>query len=375
MNQNSDPQNERDLYREEPAGTGMMPPPAPPGKKNWIFSLVFIAIAALTFWAVTAQIGDFSVSEFMGHIRRSDPGWLMAAVVSMLGFIVFEGVALLVITRSFGYGKSPLRGFVWSAGDIYFSAITPSATGGQPASAFFMIKDGIPGMVTAVSLVVNLVMYTLSILAIALICFAARPRLFLNFNRFSQALIIVGVVMQVVLAVFFVMLLKREKTLHRICDAFLRLLARLHLLRKPEEKREKLRLYMEDYVRYAQMLRGRGRMLLWAFLFNFLQRAAQIAVTMFVFLATGGAPAEAFDVWVLQGFVVLGSNCVPIPGAMGVSDYLMLDCYRGVHTAAGAGNLELLSRSVSFYICILICGVVVLAKYIALRKRKRRNRS
>lgn len=372
MNQNLDPQNERELYREEPAGIEPTPPPAPPGKKNWIFSLVFIAIAALTFWAVTAQIGDFSVSEFMGHIRRANPGWLIAAVLSMLGFIVFEGVALTVITRSFGYGKSPLRGFVWSAGDIYFSAITPSATGGQPASAFFMIKDGIPGMVTAVSLVVNLVMYTLSILAIALICLVTRPRLFLNFNRFSQILIIVGIVVQLALATFFVMLLKREKTLHRICDACLRLLAKMHLLRRPEEKREKLRVYMEDYARYAQMLRGRGKMLVWAFLLNFIQRSAQIAVTMFVFLATGGAPGEAFDVWVMQGFVVLGSNCVPIPGAMGVSDYLMLDCYSGVQTAAGAGNLELLSRSVSFYICILICGVTVLAKYIALRKRRNR---
>ncbi len=372
MNQNLDPQNGRELYREEPDGAEPLPPAPPSGKKNWIFTLAFLLIAALTVWAVTAQIKDFSFSEFLGHIRRANPGWLAAAVVAMFGFIALESVALLSITRSFGYRKGLLPGFVWSAGDIYFSAITPSATGGQPASAYFMIKDGIPGMVTAVALVVNLVMYTLSILTIALICLVTRPHLFLRFNRFSQILIIIGIAAQVLLAVFFVMLLKREKALHRICDAALRLLARLHLLRRPEEKREKLRAYMEDYARYAQMLHGRGGMLVRAFLFNFLQRASQIAVTMFVFLATGGAPAQAFDIWILQGFVVLGSNCVPIPGAMGVSDYLMLDCYSSVQTAAGAGNLELLSRSVSFYICILICGAAVLVKYLSLRKRRNR---
>lgn len=372
MNQNQDPQTERELFREEPQAAETPPPAPPSGKKNWIFSLAFLAIAGLTVWAVTSQIGDFSFSDFGACIRSSNPWWLVGAVLCMLGFIVFEGVALHTIVKDFGYGHGLSRGLVWSAGDIYFSAITPSATGGQPASAYFMIRDGVPGMVTAVALVVNLVMYTLSILAIALICLIARPGLFLHFNRFSQILIIVGIAAQVLLAVFFVMLLKRERVLHRICDACLRGLGRLHLVRHPEEKREKLRVYMEDYARYAKMLRGRTRMLLRAFFCNFLQRAAQIAVTVCVYLAVGGAPAQAFDIWVLQGFVVLGSNCVPIPGAMGVSDYLMLDCYGSAAIPTGAANLELLSRAVSFYICILICGAVSLAKFIALKKRRNR---
>ena len=371
MNQNRDPQTERELFREEPT-VKEATPAVPTGKKSWLFTLLFVLIAALTFWAVTAQIKDFSFSDFAAYIGGANPAWLIAAVACMLAFILLEGGALLDITRSFGYRKSPVKGFLWSAGDIYFSAITPSATGGQPASAYFMIKDGIPGMVTAVALVVNLVMYTLAILAIALICLCLRPQLFLQFGTFSRILIVVGVVIQVVLATFFVMLLKKERTLHRICDAFLRLLARLHLLRKPEEKRAKLRNYMEDYARYAQTLKGRGKMLFSAFLFNFFQRVAQIAVTSFVFLAAGGDPAQAFDIWVLQGFVVLGSNCVPIPGAMGVSDYLMLDCYGSVLSASEAGHLELLSRSVSFYSCILICGVSVLIKFAMLRKRRNR---
>ena len=372
MDQNRSPRDERELFREEPQVTENPPPAPPTGKKNWIFTMAFLAIAALTVWAVTSQIGDFSFSDFWACIRGANPGWLTAAVLAMLGFIVFEALALLVIVRDFGYRKGLLPGLGWSAGDIYFSAITPSATGGQPASAYFMIKDGIPGMFTTVALVVNLVMYTLSILAIALICLCARPGLFLHFNRFSQILIVVGVGAQVVLVVFFVMLLKREKALHRLCDAVLRFLARLHLLRRPEQKREKLRIYMEDYVRYAQMLHGRSGMLLRAFLFNFLQRAAQIAVTVFVYLAIGGDPARAFDIWVLQGFVVLGSNCVPIPGAMGVSDYLMLDCFGRVPVPSGAGNLELLSRAVSFYFCILICGIAMLAKFYIIKRRRNR---
>lgn len=366
MNQNPNSSRQEHLQEEHQA------PATPPSKKNWLFSLLFLVIAGLTLWAVTSQIKDFSISEFIGYIQSADWRWLALSCACMLCFILFEGMALLVIARGFGYKKSVGQGFLYSAGDIYFSAITPSATGGQPASAYFMIKDGIPGMVTTVALVANLVMYTLAILTIALVCLCLRPHLFFQFGLFSRVLIVVGIAAQILLAIFFVLLLKKEKALHRICDACLRLLAKLHLLPRAEEKRERLRLYMEDYARYAQMLRGHGKALLAAFLFNFFQRALQIAVTAFVYLAAGGAPAQVFDVWVLQGFVVLGSNCVPIPGAMGVSDYLMLDCYGSVLSATEAGHLELLSRSVSFYSCILICGALVLFKFLSIKKRRNR---
>ena len=64
-----------------------------------------------------------------------------------------------------GAGLLPglVRGVLYSAADIYFSAITPSATGGQPASALLMVGDGIPTAVTTVVLLLNLAMYNLSI--------------------------------------------------------------------------------------------------------------------------------------------------------------------------------------------------------------------
>ena len=62
-------------------------------------------------------------------------------------------------------------------------------------------------------------------------------------------------------------------------------------------------------------------------------------------------------------------ECFAIPSGIFIS-YRKHD--GSIETAVGAGNLELLSRSVSFYSCILICGVTVLIKYLALRKRRNR---
>ena len=112
---------------------------------------------------------------------------------------------------------------------------------------------------------------------------------------------------------------------------------------------------MAEYARYAGMIGGHRGMLLRAFLCNLLQRASVISVSLCVFLAGGGAAGDAVR--------------VPIPGAMGVSDYLMLDGFGSLMSPERVVNFELLSRSVSFYTCVLLCGAVTLAGWLRRRKR------
>ena len=125
---------------------------------------------------------------------------------------------------------------------------------------------------------------------------------------------------------------------------------------------------MENYRRCAQLLAGHKGLLRRSYLFNLLQRASMIAVTMFTYLAMGGRGRLAGSIFAMQSYVVIGSNCVPIPGAMGVADYLMLDGFENFLPADLVVSMELLSRSLSFYICVLLCGMFVF--FMSVRKRK-----
>ena len=117
---------------------------------------------------------------------------------------------------------------------------------------------------------------------------------------------------------------------------------------------------MAEYRRCAALLSGHRPMLVKSFLFNLLQRASIISVPMMAYMAMGGQPGRAPDVFAMQSFVVLGSNTVPIPGAMGVADYLMLDGFKSVLGQDQVAGMELLSRSLSFYGCVLLCGIAFL---------------
>ena len=341
-------------------------------RKQLLWSLLFVLIASLSIYVVMQQGREFSLSRLMDFLGNSNPLWLIVAFISMLCFIGFEAVALLTLCRAFGYRQSASRGILYSAGDIYFSAITPSATGGQPVSAFFMVKDGMPATVVTVILFANLLMYILAILAVGLFCFICFPETYARFGSFSQLLIIFGTFLQFLLAGFFFLLLKREKLLHRICRFFIRLLCKLRILKNEEARLGKLSAYMVSYSEHSKLLSGHSKTLALIFVFNLLQRLSQIAVTMFIYLASGGLGENALNFLALQGYVVLGSNVVPIPGAIGISDYLMLDGLSSIMSETAAVSVELVSRSFSFYICIIICGIITLMGYKSLKNRNKK---
>jgi hypothetical protein len=339
-------------------------------KKKIFWALFSLLLAGLSIWAVMSQSKTMSIPKLWESLKTADPKWIFAAVLCMLGFIYFEGAALLVIVRASGYKQGQFSGLVYSASDIYFSAITPSASGGQPASAYFMMKDGIPAGVTTAALIVNLIMYTLAILAIGLVSVILDASVFLNFKAFpSKVLIIAGLVVLSGLLFGFFMLLRHGKALFRVINKIMVFLHKHHLLHHLEKKQKKLDKVIEDYENCVSMTAGKTKALFVAFIFNVIQRLSQILVSVMVYNAFYGPGKGSIKVFVTQSMATIGSNCVPIPGAMGVADYLMLDGFKDLLNAEQAIHLEMMSRGISFYICIIISGLTTILGYLVFKNK------
>ena len=117
-------------------------------RKQWLYSLIFVLLIGLTVFTICSQSASFTREGFWEYVRAAHPAGLAAAALCTLLYILLEGLALLAICRALGYRRSVGQGVLYSAADIYFSAITPSATGGQPASAVLMMRSGIPAAPT-----------------------------------------------------------------------------------------------------------------------------------------------------------------------------------------------------------------------------------
>ena len=336
-------------------------------KKKIVWGGISLLIAVLTIYTIVGQSKYFSVQLLMQVLRECSIPWMIAAVVCMFGFIWFEGLALVRISHYLGYGNTTNRGTLYGAADIFFSAITPSATGGQPASALFMIRDKMPASVATASLIINLVMYTLALLTIGLLAVVFGNNLFMGFSSLARIIIIIGFFLLVFLALMFYLLLKKGKILSNILNAIVNLLEKIHIVKNGDKKRMKIHMLTVEYQDCADVIFGKTKMLVEIFVINILQRLSQLGVSFMVFMAIGRGVKEAFDISIIQCFVAIGSNCIPIPGAMGIADYLMIDGFSSIVGQAASGSLEMICRGITFYTCVILSGVIVL--YNVLRKK------
>lgn len=339
-------------------------------KKKVFWSIFSLLLAALTIWAVFSQSEGISIGEIIETAKGGNKLWLTCAILCVFFYIWLEGVAVCSILKGVGYKRSPFHGILYSTSDIYFSAITPSATGGQPASAYFMIADGIPAGVATATLILNLMMYTVSIVVLGLISIVINYKLFFGFRLVSKILIIAGFVILSLFSAFFLSFLRRGDIVFDRLTAFVKFLHRKHIIHRLDARLAKIEKTKAEYMDCSALISGKTTTMVKAFFWNFLQRASQIAIPMFVYLMTGGEGQKALYMFASQCLVTIGFNCVPVPGAMGIADYLMVDGFTNLVGREAAFSIDMLSRGLSFYICVALSGIITLIGYIIIRRRK-----
>ena len=129
--------------------------------RNQLLSFLFLfVLIAVTLTVLALSYQELNFENIFDFIKNSKWWLLIIAVFCMIAGVVFEGLSLFVISRKLNNKGKVLPCIAYSSADIYYSAITPSASGGQPASAYYMVKDGMSAGSASFTLVFNTVAYT-----------------------------------------------------------------------------------------------------------------------------------------------------------------------------------------------------------------------
>lgn len=330
--------------------------------------ILFLLMMAFSIWAVVSRSESFSPSLLRETLRNADVKWLVAAVLGMVCNILFEGLALdiLVKTLTKKEGEKPIRshGILYSAADIYFSAITPSASAGQPASAYFMSRDGIPVAESAVILVLNMLFYIGALAIVGVLGFAIAPSIYYGLDTLAQTLVMIGFIILLGLCLVFVLILKKEQWIKKVAVKLVHLGKKLHLIRDVDGRIQKIESAIEQYKNCADLIFKNKPAMVVAFLLNLLQRLSLVSTTVLVYLAFGGSMANLPEVTAVSCLVLVGVYSLPVPGGMGVADFLLLSGLCQIEDIASTANLALFSRGISFYSCIALTIVILIVGYL-----------
>ena len=341
-------------------------------KKRLLFNLGFvIVLIAITLVVLfVSQKDDLDFNQIGEYFKNGNPVWIVGAFVCMLLFTFFEGLSVYFIIRFFGRKHNIVSTTAYSAANGFYSLITPTGAGGQPAAIFYMSRDGMSPGKASFAILLNTIGYTAAIFAVGVAALCIDPTLFGGINNvFAKVLVIAGAVIQLGLLGLFIGCMFFGKAIKKLGNGLVTLLYKIKIVKKPDKWRAKIDDEVRKYGECRQILKEKPLVVLTTLLFNILQRAAQTLIPCFVCLAVD-PNAPFLDIFALQAFVLFGYNSTPLPGGVGAYEFLFMSIYSQLPYETSFILLVLMiSRMFSYYLSMIWSGVYTLTYHMVKVKK------
>lgn len=340
--------------------------PSTSGRRLLAFTLLFLVLTGAGLWVVYQQFADRSLTF---DWRLLSP-WTVATVSGLLlVYFASDGLRLYFTLRALGYqvrlGAIARLVFI----NIFFSNVTPMATGGGFAQIWYLQREGVPlGFATAAT-TIRTVLAVVFIFSLAPVFLMTLPAL-QNQPLLGQISWILSLLITLYLA-FFAVVLFRTRWLIGPLSGLLTLLDGWHLISPARHRRWqfKARREMMRFSRsFGFYLRGDRRWVILSVLFT-----ATFLLSLFSFpwlIITGldydVSWLNTLGLLVVTTFIMYFS---PTPGASGISEGVFGSFFRDI---LGGNHLVLVTiawRVVTIYLGMLI-GLVLLQRDLARSHRK-----
>ncbi len=333
--------------------------------KRLLLNLGFVALlVTVTLVVLFVNHKELNFQSIAEYFKNSNPVWIVAACLCMLLFIFFEGLSIYVIALIFGNKAKFISSMAYSSADVFYSAITPTAAGGQPAAVFYMARDGISAGKGSFAMLLNTIGYTAAIFVIGIAAVCIDPLLFGGINTvFAKVLVISGGVIQSALLGLYIGCMFFGKAITKVGNGLITFLNKIKLVKNPEKWHNKISDEVQKYGECRQIIKQKPVVIFTTLLINTLQRVSQTLIPCFVCLAIK-PDIDFLEVFVLQAFVLYGYNSIPIPGGVGAYEYLFINIYMQMFDNAFILLALMISRLFSYYFSMLVSGVVTLTYHM-----------
>lgn len=299
-------------------------------------------------------------------------GWLLFGFVLVIIYVCSESVIIWYMMRELGKGI-PLRNCIkYSFIGFFFSCITPSATGGQPAQIYYMNKQKVSIPVATLVLMIVTIMYKMVLVIVGFLVLFNRSFV-LKYLGSTRGFLYLGIALNVFCVVFMLILVFDPKLAKRMMWRLYSILERFKLLKRRKKERKKTLIRsMNKYHEAAAFFREHKLVMFNVLLISIFQRLCLFFVTYCVYRAFGFHEYGMLEIVVLQGVISVAVDMLPLPGGIGASESLFMVIFRPIFGSATVLSAMLLSRGISYYGLLMISAIVTVYSHLTIgRKRVR----
>lgn len=325
--------------------------------------LFFIAIFAVTIYYI---FHNQDIAEIIAAIKGTNIFYWPFAVLCVILFICSESIIIYYMMHSIGQKVKLPHCILYSFVGFFFSCITPSATGGQPAQIYFMKKDKIPLTISTLILMIVTITYKMVLVMIGAVVLILRPGKIIGFLEPVLGLCYLGFFINVIFVGFMLILVFHPSLAKNILVSLVETLGKLHIVRKKERYMAKIEKAMEQYKDVAFYFRTHKIVMCNVLCITIIQRMLIFYVTYLTYRSFGLSGTNFFIIVILQGMISVAVDMLPLPGGMGISEKMFLSIFTPVFGSMTLPAM-IVSRGLSFYTELILSAIFTVVAFLAIQ--------
>lgn len=314
--------------------------------------LLFVALIALTFGFFFKSVDMKALKSALAH---ADVRFVLCGLLAMVAFVVLEGINIGRGLKVQNIATTFRQKITYSFYGFFFSAITPSSSGGQPLQLYAMHKDRIDVAQGTLALLFELTSFQIATMSFALFGLVTRFSYIKSHLGGIMAFVYLGLFLNGFVLLFLLIALFSKRLSTWCVELGLRVVGwfkkdKIDAWRIAAERQ------LNQYHEGARMMKQNPGASLAAVLTSLVQILALHSITFWSYKALGLSGQSFVGVLALQAVLFISVSALPVPGAVGASEGGFMLLYKMVFTAGLLDAGLVLSRGMSFYLPVLITG-------------------
>ncbi|EOC99468.1 hypothetical protein L21TH_2473 [Caldisalinibacter kiritimatiensis] len=311
-----------------------------------------------------------NLADIPSLLLRTNKIYLMLGLLSMVGFWFSDALIIRSISRMVNVKGNIVNSLKLTMIGQYYSAITPFASGGQPAQIYTMVNNSIP-VGQATSIMINkFIIYQTIVTFYSIFMFILKVGFVYNNIKPALPFVLIGLILNLIGIITIFALFFNYKILEKALVLVLKIANKIRIINSVEKYRVKIDQHLEEYVMSIEKIKKNKFVALKVSLITVVQLTFYFSVTYFVYLALGFSKASFIDIISIQSLLYMAVSFIPTPGTVGASEggfYILFNVFFAKNVLVYA---ILLWRMIIYYFNLFVSGIVTLVDYLT-RKNKR----
>lgn len=287
-------------------------------KRQNRFRLLYIIGTILVIFLI--GIFNHDVETLKEVLPRINMRWIWISIISVVLFWLSDALLLGQITRYIfepqKFSKSLRVGIM----GLYYGALTPFASGGQPMQVVYMKRDGVPYGTSTSIVTVKFIVFELSLCLLYLGAIIVRGSFFFANYPHVFWLTTAGFIMNLVAVVFITIIMFNRKVAGNIVHGIIHFLSKIKIIRKTEERTIYVDNLIDEFYLSSAYIKKNLLNFVFSVVISVLNMSFLFAVPYFIYRAFGLSAEPFILMFTLQAFLYLAVSLVPLPGAAGASE-------------------------------------------------------